>query len=140
MPIEWRDAMSIEHDMIDNDHKRLIELINAYEKAIVDRKSEKLVGTFEQLIGYAKGHFMREEELLHKIGFIQENEHKHCHEVLMDHLQQFHDNLRQASGFDPDAVSLFLRNWLVNHVLNEDKKMVPYIRAAKKDPRTAGKI
>jgi len=52
MPIEWRNKTAVGTPMIDNDHRRLIELINRYEQAIEAKNIKLLKSSFDNLLEY----------------------------------------------------------------------------------------
>jgi len=130
MPITWRSKMSVGNPMIDNDHKHLIDLINDYESAVGAKDIDLLRTTFDGLLRYTKSHFNREETLMQAIHFKHFQEHRSAHEKLVVDLHRFHEGLLDSDKpVSLKAVSQFLHDWLINHVLDEDMKMKPFLES-----------
>ena len=68
--LTWKDSYSVGIESIDNDHKKLIHLINNLQTSIdykTDKQFEKQ--TLDEVIDYTHYHFSREEELMKKHGY-----------------------------------------------------------------------
>ncbi|HAX91772.1 MAG TPA: hemerythrin, partial [Rhodospirillaceae bacterium] len=62
--IIWSPSMSVGVDILDDDHKRIMVLINKLHEAMLEGKGKKLLGEiFDGLIAYIKLHFDSEEAL-----------------------------------------------------------------------------
>ena len=123
--IKWDDSFLIGIKELDHEHKVLINDINRLhgELARHDQKSE-----IEKCLGdiYARmqAHFALEEHVMkeHKYKFF--DEHKREHEKLLDGyteymMQILNDAVVSFSSPIEDA----LRHWVLNHIVNSDKKM-----------------
>src|SRR3954451_22518317 len=76
MTIVWRDAMSIDNGLIDEDHKSLISLVNAVDEVQPGREMRgRIAAILEQLDAYTRVHFEREERLQIKAHFIYSDAH-----------------------------------------------------------------
>ncbi|MBF0354800.1 MAG: hemerythrin family protein [Alphaproteobacteria bacterium] len=129
MAIQWRDAMSVGSEAIDEDHKKLFMLVNLYEDAIAKHNLFELRMAFQGLVEYTAGHFEREEKLQEAIAFPLAQEHLQEHRELVRQLEAFNAGLS-----DPDKPRLsleeagrFLHDWIVSHVFREDMKMRPLL-------------
>ncbi len=129
--------MTVANPRIDNDHKYLISLINAIEAAVncgLDKRV--LLGHIAELFAYTEEHFKKEENIQADIKFPHKETHKKEHENLVIQLNAIRANLKnpQNAEFYQSAVqSLFdtLRDWLLNHILEEDLKMREYFSKTK---------
>ncbi|GAB1233192.1 bacteriohemerythrin [Ferrigenium sp. UT4] len=132
MSLVWRDQLSVGNDVIDADHKYLIEIINRAEHSLRARNHRELVEVLESLDQYSRLHFEREEKIAEAVGY-----------TLIPHLNQSHrellaqlDHIRgefDAMGHDWSAETVehftqFLRDWLINHVVREDLLMKPILQ------------
>ena len=61
MGLQWRDQLSVGNDLIDSDHKHLIEVTNRAELSLKAGNRVALASVLQELSGYAKSHFDREE-------------------------------------------------------------------------------
>ena len=90
--VELSSSFELECDLLDQDHKRLVDMVNEIVKEIDAGNAgacKKLVPAF---IDLAKRHFDREEAFLDKIGYPdvdQHHEHHHSLDEKMDHMLAF---------------------------------------------------
>lgn len=136
MPIVWRDAMEVGDPMIDNDHRRLIDLINAVEVTLAaDGRHAELAATLEQLGDYTHGHFEREEHLMRLLGYAALAHHRQAHRDLRSRLAALRRQIEAAKAqrpTDDEAQRLIelLRAWLLDHVLKEDMLLKPHLKSS----------
>jgi hemerythrin len=129
--IKWNEYYSVKVDEIDNQHKKLIDLINQMFDAMKAGKGKEVMGdVLSELVEYTKYHFATEEGLLRQAGYPELKEHHMIHEELTRRT----NNLKTEfdKGNDPVTmdVMLFLSNWLNVHILEVDKRYVEYLTAA----------
>lgn len=126
----WSEEYSVHLRVIDNDHKDLVDTVNALHDAI---KGGGARDQISQIIGnlarYVDEHFAREEGLMEACNYPNLASHKRLHRQLRRTVYA----IQAVFGNDPmdvDPVRLlhFLRDWLVHHIVEEDKKYVPYLR------------
>lgn len=145
MPITWRDAMSVGDPRIDADHKSLIALINAFEKATQDEGGDDVVfDILKHLFDYTELHFQREESLQRIIGYPYCEAHRRTHQELIEQLTDLNARyVATAAGPERSAMlrdmTVFLRNWLVKHIIEKDLQLKPFIRRAA-EKRAGGTI
>jgi hemerythrin len=85
MTLVWRDKMSVHNNLIDEEHKYLIDQINALEVAINTKDNHDIiVETLNHLLDYTKTHFEHEEAIQKKINYPEISEHKAEHEKLIN--------------------------------------------------------
>src|ERR1035441_8600856 len=83
--IVWTDQMSVEVKLLDNDHKKLVLLINQlHEGLMTGRAKLELEGVFEELVSYTRVHHAQEEHLLIESGYHGSAAHKQEHESTID--------------------------------------------------------
>ena len=138
MGLEWREQLSVGNDLIDSDHKYLIEVINNAELSLKAKDRAGLTKALDSLAKYSTTHFSREETIATAVGY-PKAEHLHASHALLitklDHAkQEIGDVWTDAAG---DFFGVFLREWLVNHVIKEDMLMKPYLKkhSPRFDPR-----
>lgn len=118
----WSDEYSVGNEVLDNQHKYLLELGNKIQTADVGQARAFVM----ELYKYIRVHFTREEAHMKAIGFPGLDEHKEQHEHLITDLNAL------SQDFVPeklDALIAFLHTWLVNHVLHEDKAYFRFARS-----------
>ena len=129
MPFRWRENLSLDVPVVDNDHKHLIALLNRLHYSMLAGDDRAAIGAIlDELVDYTHTHFEREEALMRRSGYPGYAAHCRLHEVLtaqvMDQQQRFRDD---AQGFDVGRFYRFLGNWLTMHILGEDAKLKPWI-------------
>ncbi len=56
----WTKDLAVGHDGIDNDHRKLVDMINALYEALSDGRAKDVMGkVLNNLIIYTKEHFAR---------------------------------------------------------------------------------
>jgi hemerythrin len=138
MALAWREQLSVENDLIDSDHKYLIEIINSATKHLQAKSWLDLKTSFEQLTRYSAAHFATEEKIALAVGYPQ-SEHLHeSHGVLLEKLQHMAQEVSEV--WSDESIEKFnglLRDWLINHVIKEDMLLKPYLKkySPRFDPR-----
>ena len=143
--IEWSDAMSCGVDEIDRQHQILVDLLAEAAAKLTGRANDPLFDRITQdLLAYAIYHFETEEKLMQKYGYAQAapdeaKGHIAAHRHFTEQVVAMRDEAR--TGFpEADAALLhFLREWLVDHIMNTDKRLGGFIRAARSAPGGAAK-
>jgi hemerythrin len=125
--ISWTPSMSVGIADIDDQHKKLIDLINQLHDAMRAGKGRlEILPTLESLVSYAETHFTAEEKVMERIGFPDLARHKVIHKNLTQRVQE---TLAQASqnqaGLSIQVIN-FLKDWLSNHILGEDIRYKPF--------------
>ncbi|HJP19506.1 MAG TPA: hemerythrin family protein [Nitrospinota bacterium] len=137
MVITWKNKMSIDKDVIDNDHKTLIQIINSVETALKEGKRGKdLMAYIQELKKYTDEHFEREENILKKIKYPSCHQQLKKHEDLIIQLNDITSDLLGLRGERAQDKSIpklvkTLKSWLMGHVLKDDMKIKPFIEAFK---------
>ncbi|MEW5903939.1 MAG: hemerythrin family protein [Pseudomonadota bacterium] len=132
MAIVWREQLSVGNNIIDDDHKYLIDIINKVQ-ASLDRKDKAgLQAVLQNLRDYSLLHFDREEKIAKAVGYEQTPGLQQSHQTLMERLAQMQSDFVNAEhAWVPEvtqAFAGFLRNWLIDHVIKEDLLMKPVLQ------------
>lgn len=119
----WKDEYSVGVEVLDEDHKKLISLLNqfitAYDYAVSEELEQQAL---EDLISYTKYHFEREEQLMTDNEYPDLIAHKNQHKAMITEVDGF-VNLYNEQGHDAlGEVGDFLTNWLINHINGTDKQ------------------
>jgi hemerythrin len=138
MALEWRDQLSVGNDLIDSDHKYLIEVINQAELGLVAKNLTEVFTALDCLSRYSKTHFAREEAIARAVNYPKADQLNGSHELLLTKLDQA--KLDMGATWEDAAgamLGVFLREWLINHVIREDMLMKPYLKkfSPRFDPR-----
>jgi two-component system, cell cycle response regulator len=125
--IKWNDSLNIGVESIDNDHKKLLIIINKFFNEKNLNNYEKI---FDELEAYAKLHFDGEEALIKKCEYKDYDEHCKQHQILFDEVAKLKKKVLHANNIDSiKEVSDFLINWLNQHIINEDMQLIDNFKA-----------
>ena len=127
-PITWSDEISVGVESIDNQHKKLVSMINALHNAIADGKDiEVLEEIFNGLFDYTDKHFSYEEELSKKHGYPDVEDHKEEHAELIYQVARHKSMLGSGGLFRGELLVDFLQFWLINHIKTSDMKFASFL-------------
>ena len=126
----WSDEYSVHLRVIDNDHKDLVNTVNALHDAISDGAVRSRIGhIIGNLAQYVDEHFSREEALMETYDYPDLARHKRIHRHLTRTVHAIRIIFaKKPKEIDPNKLLTFLREWLIHHILEEDTKYAPYLR------------
>jgi hemerythrin-like metal-binding protein len=129
--LTWDKTLSVEVPEIDEDHRRLVDLYNILNHAVVDGATpEYLAAVTDELIACTIWHFRHEERLMLQYGFDGLAEHKAEHEELIASAKALQQQLGDAGKAVSGQEVEFLERWLMEHIYGADMKMGAYLSAA----------
>lgn len=123
MLIEWSDELSVGIVGIDEQHKKLINMMNELDQAILDDSvDEVLRAIFIGLEIYIQRHFSFEEDLFASYDLDDRIFHQQQHHSLAGQLAELKQKFEQNhSGLVSFELMQFLKSWLTHHILHSDK-------------------
>ena len=114
---------------LDAEHKQIIENIDQLYLPMQGRKpglaAERLVNT---LMERTRTHFEHEEDRLKEVAYTYTSDHKVLHDAM---IQRMLDVQSQLMSLTPSEVLQFLRDWWLEHIQVEDKKLIGYLSRLK---------
>lgn len=134
MSIAWREAMSVGDPIIDEDHRHLVDLINNFETAVSGTINHKRIArVLLGLVEYTGEHFAREEEIQLKVRYPYHDSHRRSHRDVLKKLSEIvvvYTTTSDGPKRDQMVIGLgdFLKEWLVDHIIQSDLRMKPFIQ------------
>ena len=126
--IVWSDNLVIDSGLIDSQHKKLVQLINDLYSAFLQGKANDISeNIIEELVEYTVSHFQTEEKWFEEINYVNTAEHKKQHQDFVDSIIDFKNKLELKEVSLSYDIMNFLRKWLQEHILIEDRKYVPFL-------------
>ena len=114
-------------DAIDNEHVKLIDLLNEVHALISAGKKEEARRSFsETLSSYVSEHFANEEKFMASIGFPLLAEHKKIHENFKKSFQELRPLIE---AYDDVAFRRALSDafsWIITHIGKTDRKYAAF--------------
>jgi hemerythrin len=121
--VEWQDCFSVHVKKMDDQHKMLVEMINALHKALLENRAwdaQRL--TVDKMIDYAVSHFAAEERCMREYEFPGYREHKAEHEKFTRKALELQMRMNKAGFVLALEILDFLKEWLQHHILELDKE------------------
>jgi hemerythrin-like metal-binding protein len=130
--MSWDDAYSVGIKEIDDQHKQLIQFLNDLHDALGNGTAMAMMqGLIADLLDYADYHFTTEEALFEKYKYPERYEHAAEHEDFATKVSEIEVQLKISKNdyLLPIETMKFLRNWLLDHMQQEDQLYAQYFRA-----------
>jgi hemerythrin len=119
--ITWKDAYSVNVASIDEQHKILIGLINKLHDAMSSGQGKAVRSTvLTELAAYTRTHFSYEESLMARAIYPNLTTHRTLHRDLVARISSLESRMETGASIAIETMT-FLRNWLVEHIQQEDK-------------------
>lgn len=131
MPLmTWKDDYSVNIAQIDQQHKKLVDLINQLDEAMSQGKAKEVLGKIlNDLVGYCASHFKTEEQLMQANGYPDYAEHKDKHDKMTAKVLSLKSEVATGKKLISLEVMKFLEQWLDKHILGTDKKYGPFLNS-----------
>lgn len=120
--IKWKEELSVGNNTIDNQHKELFRLINAFYNSISDKSGRPAVlQAIIDMENYIRIHFSDEEKMMERANypglFLHQQEHKKFTDTVADFRKRYEDGRLLLSL----EVSGFVKNWIAGHIMKTDQ-------------------
>lgn len=126
--MEWSEKFNIGIDVIDNQHRQILDYINALEKIrATGAAREQIKDVFDDLIDYTQSHFSFEENLLAQVNYQFLPSHRSIHELFVKRLKDFRQRFDNGESVEDDLHRL-LSKWLINHIQHDDQDYIDAVR------------
>ena len=123
--LRWDDSYSVGIKKIDEQHKKIIDMVNALlESSTNEELLENTATILEEMSRYAEVHFRTEEQLMEQYGYPQRNKQINEHIQFRFNIVDLGTEAAEYGksiplGFVQD-LARHLRNWWTNHILESD--------------------
>lgn len=128
MLMPWKEEYSVNIKEIDDQHRRLLDMVNELHEAMAQGKGKEVLGVIlAKLIDYTAGHFSKEERLMESHGYPEFDDHKAKHGKMTAKVLALQADYRAGKLTLSMEVSKFLQDWLNKHILGTDKKYSAFL-------------
>jgi hemerythrin-like metal-binding protein len=121
--VEWKVEYSVGIDSIDQQHRKLLNLINQLQTAVDYSTGEEFEReALDELVDYTKTHFTYEEGLMEQNDYPDFEPHKALHVEMIKKVEEV------LAEYDQDPESAmsnaveYLKDWLIKHINGTDKQ------------------
>ncbi len=126
-PIEWTDSFSVGVALFDEQHRRLIAMLNKMIKNPTATTCSETVGdVLTDMTRYAQEHFKSEEDLMAEYHYPHLEAHKHQHHGFQDKVARLCLATAEGQTTVPRELLAYLQQWLIRHILQEDMAFKPF--------------
>lgn len=129
---QWEAKYSVDIEVIDHQHKRLIEYINELSMASAYRSFEnrqRVQDVLVKLVDYTISHFSFEEELMEEAGYPMLAPHIKVHEAFVNRVAFFKQRFEDGEDISKQ-LTMDLQMWLVNHIQQDDADYKDIVKKA----------
>ena len=130
MNVQWTTDLAVGVELIDEQHRALIDRLNRMAAAVEERQGEREIArTLGFLIEYTHFHFSAEEEYMEEAAYPELDAHRKLHGEFIRTLDDLKRDFEEEGSTKPLAQALndLLGNWLVTHIRTEDRKFGSYL-------------
>ncbi|MFC2603885.1 MAG: bacteriohemerythrin [Treponema sp.] len=133
--IEWDSKYDVGIEAVDKQHRHLVDLMNDLYDACIGERLEldqKFKDVMKELVDYVMVHFKDEEKIMEAIKYPNLKEHKQTHEGFIKEMLSSVSAYTNGKQLVPNSFVRFLRDWLFNHILIDDKEWARYYYSIRK--------
>ena len=128
--MEWNESYELGISQLDEHHRHLVGLLkSAYESCLDDDPAESFETILKLLSNYASYHFSVEERLMLDNGYPEQQAHTKMHDLFIRQIARFQLDLFAGKGLLAMEMMVFLGKWLIDHILDVDRKLYIYLAA-----------
>lgn len=132
--MQWSSDLDLGIEVIDNQHRRIVEYINDLHHAIDNHSREEVGEVLEQLVEYTMSHFAFEEDLQERAGYPFFHAHKKVHELFNRKIADFQQRFELGEDVSRQLLTM-LRTWLINHIKRDDADYAEAVRVSMSTPQ-----
>jgi len=127
---EWQDSYSVGINNFDEQHKKLIDMLNNLHGAMIQNKGKSVIEEILQgLSDYTVSHFKAEEMQFDQHAYPEKEQHKNEHANFVKEVTEFKTKHEKGSSMLSIEILNFLKDWLVNHINGSDKSYGPFLNS-----------
>ncbi len=125
----WTEQLSIGIDVIDQQHRRIVEYINQLDDARNGgRRRDEIGWLINDLVDYTVSHFGFEESLQEEAKYPFARSHKKVHELFAQRVSEYQARFERGEDVTRPLNSLLV-TWLFNHIKRDDADYVESVKA-----------
>jgi hemerythrin len=135
MPLlEWDKGFELGIEQFDEHHKHLVALLNkTYDDFTCGANHEALEEVLDELADYATYHFSAEETWMGVHEYPDLGRHREEHNRFSGRVAEIRKDFQNGRANLSLEVLTFLRNWLIDHILEKDADYGRFVKGLAND-------
>ncbi|MEB3754730.1 bacteriohemerythrin [Acinetobacter sp. MD2(2019)] len=133
MKISWHADYNTGIDVIDDQHKRILDYINAIQDVRFTHDTTQIKEVLDNIVDYTQSHFAFEESLQEEAGYQYRVPHKRVHDLFIKKIENYRDRFLMGQAIEEELHQI-LTKWLINHIQHDD---ADYVGAVKENMQIA---
>jgi hemerythrin len=129
--IVWTPRLTVNVDLIDDQHKELYSRMNRLIQAVLSGSGKDEVERMLSFLAeYTVFHFSEEERYMQRYRFPGYDTHRRAHVTLVEQVQNMGEQVR-ADGYSSELVTSVvtqLGDWISHHIQKMDMEMGRYLK------------
>lgn len=121
--LDWSDDLDTGIMVIDDQHKRIVAMINQLDAAQRAASQEQAGEVIDELIDYTVSHFAFEEAMIEEAGYIFTKAHKRVHALFIKRVEDYRERFNRGEDI-ADELKGMLGRWLFSHIRSDDRNYV----------------
>jgi len=129
--LEWLDTFELRVPEIDGDHRVMLDLMKAIQRAAAARDRERVEHCLDRLLAFSQSHFAREESLLKRWKYPDTKKHAAYHAGLLaraETVRQACAKIETPEAFEECCEEMM--SFLVADVVSGDMKLKSFLQNA----------
>ncbi len=126
--IEWVSELDTGIQVIDNQHKRIVEYINRLIDTRNTHDKEQISLVLDELVDYTLSHFTFEESLMEEAGYPFIKGHKRVHQLFAKRVGDYLQRFKMGEDITDELLNT-LKAWLINHIKSDDNDYADIVRS-----------
>jgi hemerythrin-like metal-binding protein len=126
--LTWSSKYSVGVQSMDSQHTVLFGILNDLHAAMMKGQAQNMTGSLlKKLVDYTRNHFSTEESMMAAAGFPGLAQHRAKHHELIKQVGEFSARYQRGESALNLHLLNFLRDWLANHIQQEDQQYGPWL-------------
>jgi hemerythrin len=124
----WSHDYSVGVKEFDEDHKKLLNLINNLKAAVLCNTGEEFERhNLKEMLDYTRHHLKREEELMEQYGYPDFEGHKAQHDQMIGYVEGYAKKYEEKGQAILPEIAEYLTLWLTQHIYVTDMKYTAFL-------------
>ena len=124
----WPPNVLLANPELDEDHQRLLRLVNALLTAVASREPAVVRSALSELRSETEAHFAREEALMRETHYPRLKQHCARHQRLLRELSALRITVDASERLRvPVAPMNYIRRWFAVHTIVDDRMVASYL-------------